>query len=528
MTVSSGQTKVIHTGNDTATEFSFIFKVFKSEDLVVIHTDASDPTVETTLIEGIDYTVDGAGTANGGSVTYPISGDPLPTGETITLWNNPNIAQELDLINQGVFHPNSIENALDLLTMFALNLDERLNRGVVLQISDQSGVDVILPSPRADTVVGWNNAGDALVNLDMGSVELAIPGDGSVTTAKLYDLAVTNAKLADESITAEKIDTTDVTDIMTKLGCLPLAGGTMTGPLLWSETGDEYIRVPRLTTVQRDILSASNGMLIYNTTTGQPEIYQAGVWGTIPVDANKVGGIVYAADSGAADVYVMTLAPAITALTTGMVVSTKIVNANLTTTPTMNVNGLGAKTIVRDGGQALVVGDLPADLMAVFRYTGTEWELLNPAKVMNESFEEVSIITQNGIVRKDYTVGDTLHHSNDTEANTTSATYVKLKEITLGTLVGSGSDFRIKFDLKSSHTIAVYGKIYINGTPVGTERIRTDTTYETFSEDFTDLEPGDLIQLYVHRGASTTAYVQNFQLYVAPIDSTILTANTLE
>ena len=39
-----------------------------------------------------------------------------------------------------------------------------------------------------------------------------------------------------------------------------------------------YLKVPRLTTAQRDSLSPANGMIIFNTTTGQFERYEDG-WG---------------------------------------------------------------------------------------------------------------------------------------------------------------------------------------------------------------------------------------------------------
>ncbi|MCK5563700.1 MAG: hypothetical protein KAJ07_00500 [Planctomycetes bacterium] len=91
------------------------------------------------------------------------------------------------------------------------------------------------------------------------------------------------------------------------------------------------------------------------------------------------GELIYGADTGAADVYVVALAPAPTVHTTGMKVGTKIVNANLTTTPTLNVSGLGAGTIKLPGGAALRVGDLPVGHLAWFERDGTDWILLNPA-----------------------------------------------------------------------------------------------------------------------------------------------------
>jgi len=92
------------------------------------------------------------------------------------------------------------------------------------------------------------------------------------------------------------------------------------------------------------------------------------------------GELTYIAESGAQDVYVMTLVPAITAYTDGMKLSCQMgAYANSSTTPTLNVNGLGAKTIKRLDGSALLVGDLPSGWRARFEYDGTDMLLLNPA-----------------------------------------------------------------------------------------------------------------------------------------------------
>ena len=56
----------------------------------------------------------------------------------------------------------------------------------------------------------------------------------------------------------------------------------MTGPLKWNESGDEYIRVPRLTTAQRDALpSPGAGYLIYNTTDGRFQVYTGSAWAVV-------------------------------------------------------------------------------------------------------------------------------------------------------------------------------------------------------------------------------------------------------
>jgi hypothetical protein len=81
----------------------------------------------------------------------------------------------------------------------------------------------------------------------------------------------------------------------------------------------------------------------------------------------------YAVDTGAADAYVVTLDPAPTAYTAGMTIAFKAVNAN-TGASTVNVNGLGVKSLKKNGGTALSSGDIPAGYIVVAIYDGTNFQ----------------------------------------------------------------------------------------------------------------------------------------------------------
>ena len=86
--------------------------------------------------------------------------------------------------------------------------------------------------------------------------------------------------------------------------------------------------------------------------------------------------------AGTADAMTATLAPAITAYTTGMRVTGLLPGANTVTGPTLHLNALGAKTIKKRSGTgakvALVAGDYNATLPFEFEYDGTDFVLLNP------------------------------------------------------------------------------------------------------------------------------------------------------
>jgi hypothetical protein len=88
----------------------------------------------------------------------------------------------------------------------------------------------------------------------------------------------------------------------------------------------------------------------------------AGLWG---------GSANYGADSGAADAYVVSISPTyLTSYSDGLTIRVKIANAN-TGASTINVNALGATTIVRGDGSALQAGDLSAGQIVELTYNST-------------------------------------------------------------------------------------------------------------------------------------------------------------
>lgn len=192
MTVPSNKTKEIYDGNDVTTVFPYPFKIFASTHLQVILTDAND--AETTLTEGIDYTVSGVGDAAGGNVTYPITGDPLATGEKLTVYRVPINIQSTDFNNQGGFFADTHENAFDLLTMITQYLQELVQRALTIPVSDDSGADPTLPIAEASKLIGWDSTGLFMVNYAPGSVTLATPGSDTII-ASMINAAGTQATL---------------------------------------------------------------------------------------------------------------------------------------------------------------------------------------------------------------------------------------------------------------------------------------------------------------------------------------------
>jgi hypothetical protein len=100
---------------------------------------------------------------------------------------------------------------------------------------------------------------------------------------------------------------------------------------------------------------------------------------------------------GTADALTLTLSPAITAYAAGQRFDFIVgASPNATTTPTLAVNGLTAKTIVRKDGSALAAGDLPAGMRVSVLYDGTSFRIDYITSLV--TFKKLSVSGQSDIV----------------------------------------------------------------------------------------------------------------------------------
>ncbi len=118
--------------------------------------------------------------------------------------------------------------------------------------------DIVGPSsatdnaiPRFDTTTGKLLQGSSVLIDDSNNIS----GVGTLATGQITQSGVT-------------LDATYAN----------VSGDTFTGLIQFSGTTHAGIKLNSLTTTQRDALTPSNGMLIYNSTTGTLQKYQAGSW----------------------------------------------------------------------------------------------------------------------------------------------------------------------------------------------------------------------------------------------------------
>ena len=116
-------------GNGSQTVFPFVFKTFSTADLLVVRTDEDGLEYDLVLDSDFSVSLNADQDANpGGSVTYPVSGTPLPTGETLTIVSNLDYTQTTDIQNAGGFFAQVIEDALDRNVMLVKQVNEEVSR----------------------------------------------------------------------------------------------------------------------------------------------------------------------------------------------------------------------------------------------------------------------------------------------------------------------------------------------------------------------------------------------------------------
>ncbi len=192
------------TGNGSTTAFPFEFKVFAASDLYVVR--ATDGGIETVLDQDAgDYSVSlnaDQEASPGGTVTLPSA---LPQDYTLTITSAVSNTQTMDLTNQGGFYPEVINRALDRTVVQVQQLAERVDRSLKVPLSTPTAVSAELPLPEADKILGWNEEGTALQNVDAATLASLVAygqaqadifdGDGTTTQFTLTNSPVSQANL---------------------------------------------------------------------------------------------------------------------------------------------------------------------------------------------------------------------------------------------------------------------------------------------------------------------------------------------
>lgn len=148
------------TGNGSTTSFPFAFKVFSAEDVAVKRAENG---VESAVTSGITVTLNAdQDTSPGGTVVFAVA--PTAT-QTIAIVDATELSQGTDLPTGGKYQAEVVENALDKLTILLQQIAELTGRALTLPATAASA-STELPAPAAGKVIGWDDAGTGLRNID--------------------------------------------------------------------------------------------------------------------------------------------------------------------------------------------------------------------------------------------------------------------------------------------------------------------------------------------------------------------------
>jgi hypothetical protein len=174
MTVTVEDTKETFTGDGATLSWPFNFKVNKAEDLSVF--TVSIDGVETPLLYPDDFDVelhDNQNTSPGGNVVTV-----LPVGEGVpgVIMRNMSFTRVDEFVDS--IPPHIIEQELDNLTMYALQLKERVDRSLHVSAATQEFANVNLRNvpARRNKVIGFDNTsrGNAVL-LQLSGTDLSGP-----------------------------------------------------------------------------------------------------------------------------------------------------------------------------------------------------------------------------------------------------------------------------------------------------------------------------------------------------------------
>lgn len=134
MAVATTGNKIFRYGDDNNTVWPFPYPVPEARDIKVIITP---PGGDDQYISPNLFQVDGAGT-DAITVTYPLSGEPLPMGWKITILRELELLSDFDPDNGAGLNAEEVTFELDRHVMMIQQQQEQLGRAMVLPASEET------------------------------------------------------------------------------------------------------------------------------------------------------------------------------------------------------------------------------------------------------------------------------------------------------------------------------------------------------------------------------------------------------
>ena len=125
MTVQKDVTKNIYVGNGSTRTFPFTFECpAEHPEYIKVYLMQDDGTALATS----DYQLD----MDARQITYPSSGTALPEGKKLVIMRKLPLQQQMNLVNNGPYFAEDIEQAFDEIVMAMQQIAEKLNRTITM------------------------------------------------------------------------------------------------------------------------------------------------------------------------------------------------------------------------------------------------------------------------------------------------------------------------------------------------------------------------------------------------------------
>jgi hypothetical protein len=325
-------TIVQYVADGSEDEYVFAFYVPEDPDIEVYVTlEDETPVPEDDIkVLNVDYTVtQNSDPVTGGFITF-LTGKIPPNGATVTLNRNVLASLNVEFANAQNFSGANLDTALDRLLLIC-----QQNKSYALERNLSYRINSYLPSIESNTQLQpllpnyiWMGAADG------GVIAVELEEDPDVSTLR--------SELANNSPGTD--------------------GARLVG-----------------------YYDASSGGL--GATTVRAYLASLPAYIQDIVQDNKQ---IYGVDSGAVNTLTAALTPVLPAYVAGQIFLIRPNNTN-TASSTLNLNGLGAKSIILLNGLPIQAGDILQHVNAIFTYDGTNMQLLNPQTMLYRKFAGTSM-----------------------------------------------------------------------------------------------------------------------------------------
>lgn len=287
MTVAASYAPVREAGNGSKVDFDFSWKIYNASELIVNKITNATDALGSDLTLNVDYTVTINAVTEGGTVHYTVA--PTVLQDSFIRRNIP-LTQIIEVPSNNLFRENQLQQAFNRIVMMIQQLQEQLDRTAVAAPTETTELE--FPTPAADQIIGWNPAGDALENKEVGdfsAVEKAATAEAEAGTDD--DKYMTPAKVKSQIEKAGNLKgsaLTGLASVPSGAGIIPAVNIEAVPWTDWSESAEvggwesvstkkvHYKKVGKLVFVSYDIQGVSNAVTavfsvpytISNTTVG--------------------------------------------------------------------------------------------------------------------------------------------------------------------------------------------------------------------------------------------------------------------